>query len=225
MNSVVCKKISHRYKNAFVEEKVLEDIDLTLEKGKIYCLLGPSGSGKTTLLNIMGGLLNPSDGEVFIDGEDITKYNEDQLASLRVNKIGYIFQNYNLIPFLNVKDNIFLQHRIAGNDISSKMELYKRIVTRLGLDGKENSYADQLSGGQQQRVAIARCLIMEPSIILADEPTGNLDAENTNVFIRLIKDVMKGQDTTFVIVTHDERLCEYCDHVIRLFDHKIQYVS
>ena len=105
------------------------------------------------------------------------------------------------------------------------MELYKRIVTRLGLDGKENSYADQLSGGQQQRVAIARCLIMEPSIILADEPTGNLDAENTNVFIRLIKDVMKGQDTTFVIVTHDERLCEYCDHVIRLFDHKIQYVS
>ncbi len=225
MNSVVCKKISHRYKNAFVEEKVLEDIDLTLEKGKIYCLLGPSGSGKTTLLNIMGGLLNPSDGEVFIEGEDITKYNEDQLASLRVNKIGYIFQNYNLIPFLNVKDNIFLQHRIAGNDISSKMELYKRIVTRLGLDGKENSYADQLSGGQQQRVAIARCLIMEPSIILADEPTGNLDAENTNVFIRLIKDVMKGQDTTFVIVTHDERLCEYCDHVIRLFDHKIQYVS
>ena len=225
MNSVVCKKISHRYKNAFVEEKVLEDIDLTLEKGKIYCLLGPSGSGKTTLLNIMGGLLNPSDGEVFIEGEDITKYNEDQLASLRVNKIGYIFQNYNLIPFLNVKDNIFLQHRIAGNDISSKMELYKRIVTRLGLDGKENSYADQLSGGQQHRVAIARCLIMEPSIILADEPTGNLDAENTNVFIRLIKDVMKGQDTTFVIVTHDERLCEYCDHVIRLFDHKIQYVS
>ena len=225
MNSVVCKKISHRYKNAFVEEKVLEDIDLTLEKGKIYCLLGPSGSGKTTLLNIMGGLLNPSDGEVFIEGEDITKYNEDQLASLRVNKIGYIFQNYNLIPFLNVKDNIFLQHRIAGNDISSKMELYKRIVTRLGLDGKENSYADQLSGGQQQRVAIARCLIMEPSIILADEPTGNLDAQNTNVFIRLIKDVMKGQDTTFVIVTHDERLCEYCDHVIRLFDHKIQYVS
>ena len=225
MNSVVCKKISHRYKNAFVEEKVLEDIDLTLEKGKIYCLLGPSGSGKTTLLNIMGGLLNPSDGEVFKEGEDITKYNEDQLASLRVNKIGYIFQNYNLIPFLNVKDNIFLQHRIAGNDISSKMELYKRIVTRLGLDGKENSYADQLSGGQQQRVAIARCLIMEPSIILADEPTGNLDAENTNVFIRLIKDVMKGQDTTFVIVTHDERLCEYCDHVIRLFDHKIQYVS
>lgn len=225
MNSVVCKKISHRYKNAFVEEKVLEDIDLTLEKGKIYCLLGPSGSGKTTLLNIMGGLLNPSDGEVFIEGEDITKYNEDQLASLRVNKIGYIFQNYNLIPFLNVKDNIFLQHRIAGNDISSKMELYKRIVTRLGLDGKENSYADQLSGGQQQRVAIARCLIMEPSIILADEPTGNLDAENTNVFIRLIKDVMKGQDTTFVIVTHDDRLCEYCDHVIRLFDHKIQYVS
>ena len=204
---------------------MLEDIDLTLEKGKIYCLLGPSGSGKTTLLNIMGGLLNPSDGEVFIEGEDITKYNEDQLASLRVNKIGYIFQNYNLIPFLNVKDNIFLQHRIAGNDISSKMELYKRIVTRLGLDGKENSYADQLSGGQQQRVAIARCLIMEPSIILADEPTGNLDAENTNVFIRLIKDVMKGQDTTFVIVTHDERLCEYCDHVIRLFDHKIQYVS
>ena len=225
MNSVVCKKISHRYKNAFVEEKVLEDIDLTLEKGKVYCLLGPSGSGKTTLLNIMGGLLNPSDGEVFIEGEDITKYNEDQLASLRVNKIGYIFQNYNLIPFLNVKDNIFLQHRIAGNDISSKMELYKRIVTRLGLDGKENSYADQLSGGQQQRVAIARCLIMEPSIILADEPTGNLDAENTKVFIRLIKDVMKGQDTTFVIVTHDERLCEYCDHVIRLFDHKIQYVS
>ena len=225
MNSVVCKKISHRYKNAFVEEKVLEDIDLTLEKGKIYCLLGPSGSGKTTLLNIMGGLLNPSDGEVFIEGEDITKYNEDQLALLRVNKIGYIFQNYNLIPFLNVKDNIFLQHRIAGNDISGKMELYKRIVTRLGLDGKENSYADQLSGGQQQRVAIARCLIMEPSIILADEPTGNLDTENTKVFIRLIKDIMKGRDTTFVIVTHDERLCEYCDHVIRLFDHKIQYVS
>lgn len=225
MNSVVCKSISHVYKNEFVEEKVLEDINLEFEKGKIYCLLGPSGSGKTTLLNILGGLLHPSDGNVFISDENITSYDEDKLAQLRVNKIGYIFQNYNLIPFLNVRDNIFLQHKIAGNKISDKQELYNNIITRLGLKDKENSYAEQLSGGQQQRVAIARCLVMQPSIILADEPTGNLDNENTKIFIQLIKKVMEGQDTTFVIVTHDERLCEYCDHTIRLYDHKIQYVS
>ena len=170
-------------------------------------------------MRLIGGFEQPTSGDIAFFGEsiiDIPPYKR---------RLNTVFQRYALFPHLNVYDNIAFGLNIKK---MPKDEIKKRVLEKLklvGLEGFEKRDVKRLSGGQQQRVAIARCLIMEPSIILADEPTGNLDAENTKVFIRLIKDVMKGQDTTFVIVTHDERLCEYCDHVIRLFDHKIQYVS
>lgn len=223
MISVECKNLTHVYKNQFFEEKVLDDISLNLEAGELYCLLGPSGSGKTTLLNIMGGLIKPTIGDIYIDGQNIVNLKDKDLTDLRVEKVGYIFQNYNLIPFLTVKENILLQQKLKKKKNKDVMELYESLVNELGIKEIENKYVDCLSGGQQQRVAIARCLIMKPAIILADEPTGNLDKENTNKFIKLVKDLMRKSSTTFVIVTHDERLSDYCDKTIRIDNHKLQY--
>lgn len=220
--SIKLINVSHYYENEFTKEQVLEDISCNLEDGKMYCVVGPSGSGKSTLLNIMGGLLHPTSGKVLIDTDDITSYSERQLADLRVNKVGYIFQNYNLIPFLTVKDNVLLQLQIAKKDVSKYKDKYEQLMRRLEIKEKENAYVHQLSGGQQQRVAIARCLIIQPEIILADEPTGNLDTENTKKFISLVQGILKETKTTFVIVTHDERLCDYCNQVIRINNHKIK---
>ena len=222
---IILRNVSQVYESEYTKEQVLENVNLTLEKGKIYCMIGPSGSGKSTLLNIMGGLLQPTNGSVIIDTKDITKFNSEQLAELRVNKIGYIFQDFNLIPFLTVKENVLLQLRIAKKDVTSYKENYENIMKKLEIKDKENAYIHQLSGGQQQRVAIARCLIMQPDIILADEPTGNLDSENTEKFISLVQTIMKDLNTTFVIVTHDERLCDYCDHTIRVRNHNIEFVA
>ena len=205
---IILRNVSQVYESEYTKEQVLENVNLTLEKGKIYCMIGPSGSGKSTLLNIMGGLLQPTNGSVIIDTKDITKFNSEQLAELRVNKIGYIFQV-----------------RIAKKDVTSYKENYENIMKKLEIKDKENAYIHQLSGGQQQRVAIARCLIMQPDIILADEPTGNLDSENTEKFISLVQTIMKDLNTTFVIVTHDERLCDYCDHTIRVRNHNIEFVA
>lgn len=224
MVSVSCKNITHIYKNRYVEEKVLDNIDLELETGVLYCLLGPSGSGKTTLLNLIGGLVKPTSGDIFIDGQNIVDFKEEALSDLRINKVGYIFQNYNLIPFLTVKENILLQQRIKREKDSELMNHYESLVKKLGIKDIENKYVDHLSGGQQQRVAIARCLVMKPTIILADEPTGNLDRENSNNFVRLIKELMKTSSVTFVIVTHDERISEYCDKTIKLDNHKLEYL-
>lgn len=224
MVSVLCKNISHVYKNQYVEEKVLENVNLRLEKGKLYSLLGPSGSGKTTLLNIMGGLLKPTSGDVYIDGENIVNFSEKKLSELIVGKIGYIFQNYNLIPFLTVKENILLQHKFMKHESDRNTEYYEYIIKKLGIKECEDKYVEQLSGGQQQRVAIARCFIMKPSVILADEPTGNLDSENTKKFIELVKEIIGDNQLSFVIVTHDERISQYCDKTIRLDNHRIEFV-
>ncbi|RDY31927.1 ABC transporter ATP-binding protein [Lachnotalea glycerini] len=223
--SIKLENVSHSYANEFTKEMVLSNINIELENGKIYCVVGPSGSGKSTLLNIIGGLLHPTEGQVFIDSEEITNFSQKQLADLRLNKVGYIFQNYNLIPFLTVKDNILLPLRIAKKNISEYKENYEALMKRLQIKDKENAYVYQLSGGQQQRVAIARCLIIRPEIILADEPTGNLDSENTKKFISLVQSILKDFNTTFVIVTHDERLCDYCNQTIRIGDRSIEILK
>lgn len=219
------ENVSHTYTNQMSGEKVLNNINLELEKSKIYCILGPSGSGKSTLINIIGGLLHPTQGKVYMNSEEITGYNEKQLAELRLNKVGFIFQNFNLIPFLTVKDNILLQLRLAKKDIGSYMNYYEKLLKQLDMKEKENSYIHELSGGQQQRVAIARCLIIKPQIILADEPTGNLDSKNTDKFIKLVQSVLKDTDTTFIIVTHNEKLSTYCDKAIRINDGSISEIK
>lgn len=219
------ENVSHTYTNQMSGEKVLNNINLELEKSKIYCILGPSGSGKSTLINIIGGLLHPTQGKVYMNSEEITGYNEKQLAELRLNKVGFIFQNFNLIPFLTVKDNILLQLRLAKKDIGSYINYYEKLLKQLDMKEKENSYIHELSGGQQQRVAIARCLIIKPQIILADEPTGNLDSKNTDKFIKLVQSVLKDTDTTFIIVTHNEKLSTYCDKAIRINDGSISEIK
>lgn len=214
--SIVLQKVSHEYATEYTKEKVLDDINMEFQNGKMYAITGPSGSGKSTLLNIMGGLLKPSEGSVRVNGENISNYSERQLANLRVNKVGYIFQNFNLVPFLDVKENILLQLRIAKKEIRCYEETYNKLLKILGLIDKEKAYMHQLSGGEQQRVAIARCLLAEPEIILADEPTGNLDLRNTNNFMELIKKIMKEIETTFIVVTHDNRVSSYCDITFNL---------
>lgn len=214
--SIILQKVSHEYATKYTTEKVLDDISMEFQNGKMYAITGPSGSGKSTLLNIMGGLLKPSKGSIWVDNENITNYTEKQLANLRVNKVGYIFQNFNLVPFLDVKENILLQLRIAKKDIKCYEETYNKLLKTLGLIDKEKAYMYQLSGGEQQRVAIARCLLAEPEIILADEPTGNLDLKNTENFMDLIKKIMKDIETTFIVVTHDNRVSSYCDVTFNL---------
>lgn len=219
------ENVSHTYTNQMSGEKVLNNINLELEKSKIYCILGPSGSGKSTLINIIGGLLHPTQGKVYMNSEEITGYNEKQLAELRLNKVGFIFQNFNLIPFLTVKDNVLLQLRLAKKNIGTYMDYYEKLLKQLDMKEKENSYIHELSGGQQQRVAIARCLIIKPQIILADEPTGNLDSKNTDKFIKLVQSVLRDTDTTFIIVTHNEKLSMYCDKAIRINDGSISEIK
>lgn len=150
------KNVSHAYKSEFIQVEVLKNVNLSLEQGKFYSIMGPSGSGKTTLLNILGGLLSPTNGDVYIDGENITQYKMKALGKLRLEKIGFIFQNFNLIPFLTVKENIFLQMRISKRNVKEYKDRYEELVIQLGIKEKENSYIHELSGGQQQRVAIAR---------------------------------------------------------------------
>lgn len=220
--SIVLQKVSHEYATEYTKEKVLDDINMEFQNGKMYAITGPSGSGKSTLLNIMGGLLKPSEGSVWVNGENISSYSERQLANLRVNKVGYIFQNFNLVPFLDVKENILLQLRISKKEIKRYEETYNKLLKILGLIDKEKAYMHQLSGGEQQRVAIARCLLAEPEIILADEPTGNLDLRNTNNFMELIKTIMKEIETTFIVVTHDNRVSSYCDITFNLEGGKLK---
>lgn len=156
-------------------QQVLNGITIALEKGNIYALVGPSGSGKSTLLNIIGGLIHPTKGEVKIGDKNITEFNSNQLAELRTNDIGFIFQDFNLIPFLNVKENILFSLRLKGEKIENHSDNYEQLVNWLGIKKIEEKYINEISGGEQQRTAIARCLLMEPKIILVDEPTGNLD--------------------------------------------------
>lgn len=221
MNEVIrLKSVSHVYSNMYTEDKVLDDINLEFEKGKLYSIMGPSGSGKTTLLNIIGGLLTPTSGKVYIGNQDITSYNKRQLAELRLHEVGFIFQNFNLVPFLTVKENILLQVRLSKQKVGKYIDKYEDILSALGIKEKENAFVHELSGGQQQRVAIARCLLMQPKIILADEPTGNLDKKNTTIVMDVIRKIQNQSDICFIIVTHDERISEYCDKTVYIQDSK-----
>lgn len=212
------ENVSKIYSNEFVQDVVLKDINAKFEKGKIYGIVGPSGSGKSTLLKIIGGLLKPTTGEVIIDGTHIEKLNEKELADVRLNQVGYIFQDFNLVPFLNVKENILFPLRLSKKNIKDYDIEVANILRSLGIEDKMNFYVHELSGGQQQRVAIARCIIMNPSIILADEPTGNLDKKNTLSFLEVIKDIPNKLNTTVIIVTHDETIEKYCDHILCVED-------
>ena len=197
----------------------LDGINLEIERGDLVSIVGPSGSGKSTLLHIIGGVDNPNDGKVYIDGNDISNYTSKELAYFRRRKVGLIYQFYNLIPNLTVRHNIELPLKLDKNKIET--ELFDDIVKKLGIEDKLDSFPSELSGGQQQRVAIARSLIYRPSIILADEPTGNLDRKNSKEIIEIFKYFNKTLKQTIILITHDEEIALQANRIVTIVDGKI----
>ncbi|POP33650.1 ABC transporter ATP-binding protein [Lactonifactor longoviformis] len=199
--------------------KALDGIDLEIQKGEFLAIVGTSGSGKSTLLNMLGGMDNPTSGEVMIDGHDISKMSRDELTICRRRKIGFVFQNYNLLPLLNVYENIVLPIKLDG--IQPDDTYIDTILKLLNLESKKYAMPNQLSGGQQQRAALARALAAKPTIILADEPTGNLDSKTSQDVLGLMKVSGLKLVQTIVMITHNEEIAQMADRIIRLEDGKI----
>lgn len=197
----------------------VDKVNLTIERGEFIAIVGPSGSGKSTLLHLIGGVDTPTSGSIYIEGTDISKYSSKELALFRRRKVGLIYQFYNLIPNLTVKHNIELPLKLDNRVVDK--ETMEQIVSRLGLESKLNNFPSELSGGQQQRVAIARSLIYSPSIILADEPTGNLDRENSQEIVDILKYYNRTLQQTIILITHDENIALQADRVITIVDGKI----
>lgn len=197
----------------------LDGVDLTVEKGEFVAIVGTSGSGKSTLLHMLGGLDRPTEGKVIVDGKDIFALKDEALTIFRRRKIGFVFQSYNLVPVLNVYENIVLPIELDGG--KTDQDFIEQIVQTLGLDERMNALPGQLSGGQQQRVAIARALAATPAIILADEPTGNLDSRTSQDVLSLLKVTSRKFSQTIVMITHNEEIAQLADRIIRIEDGRI----
>jgi putative ABC transport system ATP-binding protein len=204
---------------------VLKGIDLEIETGKYVSIMGPSGSGKSTLFNMIGGLDKPTTGKVFIDEVDIAQLDAYELAWLRCRKIGYIFQTFNLIPVMTALENVTLPMTFAGVPSEAAVERGMQLLSKVGLEGRHAHKPSELSGGQQQRVAVARALANTPAIILADEPTGNLDLKTGEEIISLLKDMSEGQDVTVISATHDYKMLNVSDQVIWIRDGKVDKIQ
>ncbi len=199
--------------------KALDGVSLSIEQGEFAAVVGTSGSGKSTLLNMMGGLDVPSSGSVVVKGKELSKLNDEQLTIFRRRNIGFVFQNYNLVPVLNVYENMVLSVELDGDTVDKKF--MKEVVHMLGLSDKLHNMPNNLSGGQQQRVAIARALIAKPAIVLADEPTGNLDSRTSSDVLGLLKETSRRFDQTIVMITHNNEIAQLADRIIRIEDGKI----
>ena len=197
----------------------LDGVNLEIERGEFVAIVGPSGSGKSTFLHIIGGVDSPDDGKVYIDGNDISKYSSKELAYFRRRKVGLIYQFYNLIPNLTVRHNIELPLKLDKRKINQ--DEFSDIVKKLGIESKLDSFPSELSGGQQQRVAIARSLIYSPSLVLADEPTGNLDRKNSREIIEILKYFNRTLKQTIILITHDETIALEAERIITIVDGKI----
>ena len=216
MEILRCENVSKIYGSGETEVHALRDVSFTVEKGEFVSIIGPSGSGKSTLLHILGGVDKPTEGKVFVDGTDMHSLNE---AIFRRRQIGLVYQFYNLMPVLNIDENIALPHLLDGRPLDK--ERLDSVVEHLGLTDRRGNLPNQLSGGQQQRVSIGRALYSHPAILLADEPTGNLDRKTGEEIIDLLKESNKKNKQTLILITHDEGLAMQADRVISIEDGRI----
>ncbi len=216
MNILTCEGVRKMYGSGNNQVTALDGIDLTVGKGEFVAVIGASGSGKSTLLHILGSVDKPTSGKVTIDGTDLSKLNQTQAAIFRRRKVGLVYQFYNLIPTLTVKKNILMP--LALDKKKPNKEYFEKIVRSLGIDERLEALPNQLSGGQQQRVAIARSLIYRPALLLADEPTGNLDQKNSKEIIDMLKLSNRNLEQTIVLITHDEKVALEADRIITIED-------
>jgi len=213
------ENLSKIYGKAETEVKALDNVSFSIEKGQFVAIIGPSGSGKSTLLHILGGVDKPTSGKVFVDGCDVYAQNDEQLAIFRRRQVGLIYQFYNLIPVLNVTENITLPVLMDGQKVNK--ERLKELLQVLKLEERQKHLPNQLSGGQQQRVSIGRALMNAPAVVLADEPTGNLDSKNSQEIVELLKLSNKKYNQTLIMITHDENIALQADRIIAIEDGKI----
>lgn len=221
MTAVRCIDVCKTYHQGDQAIKALDHVKLEIADGDFVCLSAPSGGGKTTLLNAIGGLDRPDSGEIWIAGRRIDKLNKGELAKLRLHQIGFVFQAFNLIPVLTARENVEFVMQVQGVPADKRADQSRAILEEVGLNGLEDRRPADMSGGQQQRVAVARAIVSRPALVLADEPTANLDSHNADGLMELFVELNQHHNTTFVIATHDQRVMAYAKRLIRMLDGRI----
>lgn len=216
--TLMMKNISKNYQDGEQVIEVLKNVSLEVAQGEFVAIVGPSGAGKSTFLSIAGALLSPTEGEIAIGGKVLNDLTSKELTKVRLDKVGFIFQGANLIPYLNVRDQLLVIAELSGEKGRGAREKADELLKELGLTARENNYPESLSGGEKQRVAIARALMNDPDIILADEPTASLDANRGHKVVQMIADEVKRKNKAAIMVTHDERVLDLVDRVIRIED-------
>jgi putative ABC transport system ATP-binding protein len=221
MGIVECAKVSKIYRQGRIEIQALKNIDLSISKGEFLAVAGPSGSGKTTLLNLVGGLDRVDGGSIVVDGQAFDQMSQSRLANLRLHKVGFVFQAYNLVPVLSAAENVEFVMLLQGVAAKERRERAEAILNDVGLAGKYDRRPAELSGGQQQRVAVARAIVSNPSIVLADEPTANLDSKTGDGLLDMMRQMNQEKKVTFIFSTHDQMVMDYARRLVLIHDGSI----
>jgi putative ABC transport system ATP-binding protein len=221
MTAVRCIDLCRTYRQGDEDIKALDHVSIEIEQGGFVCLSAPSGGGKTTLLNAIGGLDKPDSGEIYIAGQRIDNLSKGELAELRLRQIGFVFQAFNLIPVLTARENVEFVMQVQGVAASERQKRAVEILEEVGLAGLDDRRPSDMSGGQQQRVAVARAIVSRPALVLADEPTANLDSKTSDGLMELFRELNDHHNTTFVIATHDKRVMSYAKRLVRMLDGQI----
>ncbi|MFC1823223.1 ABC transporter ATP-binding protein [Thermodesulfobacteriota bacterium] len=221
MNIVECTNVQKSYQQGQVKVRALNGVDLSVEQGGFMALAGPSGSGKTTMLNLIGGLDQADSGHITLEGNSLEEMNQSQLANLRLEKVGFVFQSYNLIPVLSALENVEFVMLLQGLTASERRVRARAILNDVGLEGMYDRRPAELSGGQQQRVAVARAIVSDPSIVLADEPTANLDSKSGEGLLKIMREMNSKKKVTFVFSTHDSMVMDYARRLVLIKDGRL----